>query len=108
MFLKGFAGRDFEKKRAGVRVKSITGRNAQLAWILLDPGQVTDHVHDHEQIGYILSGQLRITIGDTVEDLSRGDGFCIPAQVRHGVRVLGDTPAEYFEIFSPPKDENIL
>jgi quercetin dioxygenase-like cupin family protein len=106
MFIREFGSRDFTGKREGVRIKSITGRNAQLAWVVLDPGQATDHVHDQEQIGYVLSGQLRVTIGTSTEDLSGGDAYCIPAQVRHGFRVLGDTKAEYFEVFSPPKEEN--
>jgi len=106
MFIKGFAKRRFIKKRKGVYGKIITGKNAQLAWCILEPGQATDHTHNHEQIGYILSGKLKITIQGEREILSAGDAYCIPAKFRHGFTVLGDKKAEYFEVFSPPKKEN--
>lgn len=108
MFIRGFAGMSFKKKREGVFLKTITGRNAQFGWVVLDPGQATDHEHDHEQIGYILAGKLEVTIDGETEVLGPGDGYCIPPNVRHGFRVLGDEKAEYFEVFSPPKEENIF
>lgn len=106
MFIKGFAKKEFVKKREGVYGKTVTGKNAQLAWCVLEPGQTTDHTHNHEQIGYILSGSLRITIQGETEILGAGDAYSIPANVRHGFTVLGDKKAEYFEVFSPPKEEN--
>lgn len=107
MFIKGFAKKEFIKKREGIYGKVITGQSAQLAWCILEPGQATDHTHNHEQIGYILAGSIRVTISDESEILSAGDAYYIPANVRHGFKVVGDKKAEYFEVFSPPKSENI-
>lgn len=107
MFVKGFAKKRFIKKRKGVYGKVITGKNAQLAWCILESGQATDHVHNHEQIGYILSGKLKVTIKRETKVLCAGDAYCIPARARHGFTVLGDKNAEYLEVFSPPKKENI-
>lgn len=108
MFVKGFAKKKFLKKRAGVYAKVITGRNSQLAWCRLEPGQATDHTHAHEQIGYILSGSIKITIAGKSKILGPGDAYCILAGIRHGFKVLGDKKADYFEVFSPPKEENIF
>lgn len=108
MFVRGFAKKEFIKKRKGVYGRVITGKNAQLAWVRLEPGQVTDHIHNNEQIGYIFKGSLKVTIEGKTEILSPGDAYCIAANVRHGFEVLGDKEAEYFEIFSPPKQENII
>lgn len=106
MFVKGFADKEFIKKRKGVYGKVITGKNAQLAWCILEAGQATDHMHNHEQIGYILKGRVKVTIANKSKVLGSGDAYCIPANTRHGFKVTGDKKAEYFEIFSPPKREN--
>jgi len=107
MFTKGFKRKKFIRKRAGVYAKVITGKNAQLAWCRLMPGEETDHKHNHEQIGYILSGSLKVTISGESKKLGPGDAYCIPQGAKHGFKVLGDKEAQYFEIFSPPKEENI-
>ena len=39
LFVKGFAGMDFKKKRDGVFFKTICGKNVQFGWVVLDPGR---------------------------------------------------------------------
>jgi quercetin dioxygenase-like cupin family protein len=108
MFVKGFAKKGFIKKREGVFARVISGKNAQLAWAKLSPGQCADHKHNHEQLGIILSGNIKVTIGNESKNLGPGDAYCIPANVRHGFKVRGDKEAQYFEVFSPPKQENLF
>jgi quercetin dioxygenase-like cupin family protein len=96
----------YRKKRDRVFIKSITGTQAQLTFVRLEPGEVTDHRHSHEQIGYILSGQVEVTIAGNRRKLGPGDAYVIPGGVSHGFKVLTDEVLEYFEIFSPPKEEN--
>ena len=96
----------FQKKRERVFLKSVTGEDAQLCFMHLEPGEVTDHEHPHEQLGYILSGQVELTIDGQPHTLGAGDAYHIPKHVRHGFRLLTDQPLEYLEIFSPPKEEN--
>ncbi len=106
MFIKGFSNREFKKKSEGIYGKVISGKNAQLTWIRLAPGTRTGHEHDNEQLGVILSGSLKVSIGNESQILVAGDAYCIPAKIRHGFEVVGDNEAEYIEIFSPPKQEN--
>ena len=94
------------KKRERVFMKSITGEQAQLSFICLEPGEVTNHHHPHEQIGYILSGQVEITIDGHVKILGPGDAYYIPQGVQHRFNVLNEQRCEYLELFSPPKEEN--
>ena len=103
MFVSGFEKKKFIKKREGGYGRVITGKNAQLAWVRFDPCQCTDHEHINEQLGYILSGNLKITIGGKSEILGPGDAYFMPPNIKHGFEVLGDKEAEYFEIFSPPQ-----
>jgi unsaturated pyranuronate lyase len=96
----------FERKRDRVLIKSITGENVQLSFVRLEPGERTDHVHDHEQIGYVLSGHVEITIGEETRVVGPGEAYRIPSQVRHGFNVKDEDGVEYLEVFSPPKAEN--
>ena len=98
----------YKQKRAGVRIQSITGAHAQMTFLLLDPGFVSQHSHPEEQIGYVLSGSVEIAIGEERMECSRGDGYAIPGATPHTFRVLYEQPAELIELFSPPKAENKL
>lgn len=98
---------EYKMKRERVYIKAITGKRSQLCVIKLEPGEMTDHRHAQEQIGYVISGQVQITMGDDTRTLGPGEGYCIPGNVPHGFHVSGDAPVEYIEIFSPPKKENI-
>ena len=96
----------YRLKREGLHIKLLTGEKTQLCMIKLDPGLKTDHSHVHEQMGYILSGEVELTIAGQTETLQPGDAYHIPANVGHGFHVSGPQPVEYIEIFNPPKPEN--
>lgn len=57
-------------------------------------------------MGYILAGQVEITIDGNKKVLGPGDAYYIPSNVRHGFSVFSDEGVEYLETFSPPKEEN--
>ena len=97
----------FTEKRAGVGIKSITGKKAQLCVIRLEPGEATAHSHLEEQIGLVLVGRVEIFAGDETRKLAPNEGYCIPGGVRHGFRPLDSEPVEYIEVFCPPKRENV-
>lgn len=61
------------------------------------------HNHPHEQTGYLVSGHLRMTIGDDVFEVNPGDSWCIPGNVMHQTDVLED--AVVVEVFSPVREE---
>ena len=61
----------YMKKRERVFLKSVTGEDAQLCFMHLEPGEVTDHDHPHEQLGYILSGQVELLVPEVGLELVR-------------------------------------
>jgi quercetin dioxygenase-like cupin family protein len=61
--------------------------------------ELPPHSHPHEQTGYLVSGRVRLLIGDERFDAGPGASWCIPADVRHGAQILEDTVA--LEVFSP-------
>jgi mannose-6-phosphate isomerase-like protein (cupin superfamily) len=55
---------------------------------------------------YVKSLTGTVTVAGHRKVLGAGDGYVIPGNVRHGFRVVSAEPAEYIEVFSPPKDSN--
>jgi|SRR5271157_794302 len=101
-----FESMPFAFKRAGVHIKSITGENVQMNVVQLDPDFKSDHEHPHEQIGFVLAGEVELTIEGDTRVCGKGDGYHIPPNVRHSFTVVSEGPAELLEVFSPPKEEN--
>jgi mannose-6-phosphate isomerase-like protein (cupin superfamily) len=98
----------YKEKRADVLLKSITGEKSQLCLIQLAPSSSTRHAHDNEQIGYVLTGEVTVAIGETTEVLRAGDAYYIPAYFEHSFVVPSTSCLEYLEVFCPPKPDNDL
>jgi mannose-6-phosphate isomerase-like protein (cupin superfamily) len=77
-----------------------------MTFICLEPGFISSHKHPEEQVGYILSGEMELVIGEERMDCYGGDGYLIPSETPHSFRVISKQPVELLEIFSPPKEEN--
>ena len=61
------------------------------------------HSHPHEQIGYLVSGQIQLTIGLEVHEVLPGDSWCIPGGVQHGAEIVADSVA--VEVFAPVRED---
>ena len=96
----------FQKARSGTFYKTIAGKNMQMFYLKLEPGQVTNHSHPHEQMGYILAGKVALTIGTETKICLAGEAYYVPSNLQHGFKVMGNECLEYIEIFSPPKEEH--
>ena len=80
------------------------GDRMLVAEITLAKGaDVPAHSHMHEQVGYVARGRLEWTVDGKTAILSAGDGYAIPGNVTHSVRVLEDSVA--IDIFSPVREE---
>ena len=65
--------------------------------------QLPDHSHPHEQTGYMVSGQMRLTIGEESFEVTQGDSWCVPGNARHRAEILADSVV--VEVFSPVREE---
>jgi quercetin dioxygenase-like cupin family protein len=61
------------------------------------------HAHPHEQIGYLISGRMRLTIGGEEHDVRPGDSWCIPGDAEHTAQAL--EPSVAVEVFSPVRED---
>ncbi len=80
----------------------LTGEHMHLIRAVYPPGSVYEmHHHPHEQFSLLLSGRLRLTVGDETREIGPGDGWYAPGDVPHGGIVLGDEPAVFIDVYSP-------
>jgi quercetin dioxygenase-like cupin family protein len=61
------------------------------------------HSHPHEQTGYLVKGQIRLTIGTDVHQVMQGDSWCIPGDTQHSAVIIEDSVA--IEVFSPVRED---
>lgn len=89
----------------GVWMKTLVyGEQTLLTQFHLEAGfTLPRHAHEHEQTGYLVSGNIRLTIGETTYDAGPGDSWCIPGNVEHSAMIIVDSVA--VEVFSPVRQD---
>ncbi|MBN2751964.1 MAG: helix-turn-helix transcriptional regulator [Rhodospirillaceae bacterium] len=58
--------------------------------------------HIGEEFGYVLDGELELTVDGEVMGLMRGDSFCFRSERPHAYRNRGDVPARVLWVNTPP------
>jgi quercetin dioxygenase-like cupin family protein len=99
------SGEGYDTVLEGIRRKTLVyGAKTLMTEFLLEKGRVLPrHAHPHEQTGYLVKGQIRISIGADEYDVHAGDSWCVPGGVEHGAAVMEDAVA--VEVFSPVREE---
>ena len=94
----------------GIARQLFTGKRMMLAHVHLDKGAVVPkHVHENEQLTWIIEGALRFWIGEEGSDdfqemvVSAGETLYIPSNVPHKAEALEDTFD--VDVFSPPRQD---
>ncbi|NWF70346.1 MAG: cupin domain-containing protein [Chloroflexi bacterium] len=64
---------------------------------------VPTHQHMNDQVGYVVSGEVEMTIGGVVRVCGAGDTYAIPGGILHSARALSD--ALVIDVFSPPRND---
>lgn len=81
-----------------------TTDEAMLCEIFLEKGAIIEHHHhQNDQVGYVVYGEVQITIGDETRICHGGDSYAIPGGVIHGVKALKDSLL--VDVFSPPRKD---
>ena len=88
-----------------VQVRTCAGEHLQFSLAdIPDGGVIGEHSHTNEQMGIVLAGTPRFTIGGETKMLKAGDVFRIPGGVVHSVVAL-DGPFKALDVFWPIRDE---
>lgn len=59
------------------------------------------HVHEHQSVGYVVSGHVRLVVDGEVHELGPGDGFFHPIGAKHSMTAVGGD-AVWVEVKHPP------
>jgi quercetin dioxygenase-like cupin family protein len=85
------------------RTMGMTDKGMLCEFFLERGYEVPTHTHPQDQVGYVISGELEMTIDGEVRICRAGDSYAIPGDVVHGARILADTLA--IDVFSPPRED---
>lgn len=58
--------------------------------------------HSGEECGYVLSGQLEVTVGSTLRVLKKGEAYYFNSSLPHRFRNVGDKPCHVVSCATPP------
>ena len=70
---------------------------------LADGSAVKLHSHPQVQFGYIISGGLKVVVGNDTQILKAGDAYFVPAGLPHELTAIGQTEA--VDVFSPIRSD---
>lgn len=80
------------------------GENMTLGLVEIKQGSILpQHQHTHEQITYILEGQLDMIIGGKLCSLTAGMFYVIASNVSHGATAITD--CKVMDVFNPVRED---
>lgn len=96
------AGGEWKRDVPGAEYREVALNRVSFTHFRLDPNTAfEEHVHENEQITYVLSGQLDFEIGGAVHSVKEGQAIAIPSGVPHAVRA-GNVSTVAVDAWSPP------
>ncbi len=98
--------KEYQDLGGGVQRKVLAySKNLMNVELLFEKGAKGEmHSHPHEQIGYVISGQLVYhEEGKPDVTLSTGDCYYVPSNVSHGIDCLTDV--KLMDIFTPMRED---
>ncbi|MEA3345170.1 MAG: cupin domain-containing protein [Chloroflexota bacterium] len=89
----------------GIQRRTLAdGERLMITQVLISQGtELPAHSHPHEQISYIVSGELEMRVGDQSYHLRPGDSLLLPSGMEHSALALQDVVV--IDTFSPPREE---
>lgn len=85
------------------RTMATTDEAMLCQFFLEKDSQVPPHHHMNDQVGYVISGKIEMTVGEQMQVLSAGDSYAIPGGIVHSAKALVDS--YIIDIFSPPRED---
>ena len=87
----------------GANSRLITGKNAQISFISMDPGALFDrHIHPEEQTMFVLRGGCDELLLDSAQSMAKNDVVLIPGNMVHGAKA-GELGCDAIDIFWPAR-----
>jgi quercetin dioxygenase-like cupin family protein len=91
----------------GVRMYPLWGEGVMLNLVDLDPNAVVPlHSHPHEQMGFVVSGEITMTIDGVNHPLRPDDAYQIPGGVEHSA-LAGAEGCRVLDVFQPVREDYV-
>lgn len=105
MNIVNMSERETEEAVDGVHfTQLVAAENMSIQHFRIEPGtKIPEHSHPHEQVGYMISGELTAVVGDEEHIFRPGDSYWFESDEPHGAINHGDEPAIGVGIYSPPR-----
>jgi unsaturated pyranuronate lyase len=88
---------------SGVMARIVQGERITMALNELDPETlVPEHRHDHEQLGFVVTGSITFTLDEETSTLGPGGTWRMLGGVPHSAQA-GPEGAVVVDVFSPPR-----
>lgn len=85
------------------RTMASTAEAMLCEFYLIKGAVVAPHSHNNDQVGYVILGQLQVTIGGEVQVIGPGQSYAIPGGIEHSGLALTDCIV--IDVFSPPRND---
>ena len=96
-----------EPMKGTITRRMISGEQAMIAQVVLKKGDtVPRHSHHNEQLTYVVTGKLRLMLGERGERevvVAAGEVLVIPPNLPHSAEALEDTLD--VDVFAPPRED---
>jgi len=100
--IESYGGIGFTSKEL-ITYENTGSKTMRLALIELPPGSSTrEHVHNCEEVFYILEGKGVVVIEGREYEVEAGDAIYIKENLRHKTINTGNTPLRYIFVVSQP------
>ena len=88
----------------GIQGKYIHGLGTTFGYVKIEAGSILPaHQHLHEQITFVLEGELEMKIGDQTYLLTAGTAHVIPCNTPHSATAR--IRCTVIDVFSPARDD---
>ncbi len=102
-----FNEKDLKAKQIleGITLRAVSGNKTMMTFFEFEPNAVIpSHKHPHEQITYVIEGEMEFTVGGDTRILKNGAGVVILSNQEHGAKVL-DKPAKAVDAWHPIRED---
>ena len=80
-----------EEFRPGIMSKAEIGKELIMVCMEIDAGKEDNgHIHDFDQCGIVLEGQIEMFIGEERKRLKSNESYFIPSGVKHGWKTFSE------------------
>jgi quercetin dioxygenase-like cupin family protein len=89
----------------GVALRAVWGEKTMMTFFEFQPhATLPPHKHPHEQITYVIEGEIEFTVEGETRTLRKGDGIVILSDQTHSAKVLG-RPARAVDAWYPVRED---